>query len=159
MVEAPGVEPSKRHDENINCDAGLSLQLRELQEVLHPVSSHPVPFRPAHVPPVMAKQMAKRPEVTTHAPSVEVPLSPKYWRQVVSALTSERREIITLILLARWLLPITTRDERAHRRQTWKIRFERNQRSPEVGCCFNIDGVPSALDDLLGIPRELPRAA
>jgi hypothetical protein len=54
--------------------------------------------------------------------------------------------------------PFETRDERAHRRQTWKTRFEHNQRATEGGCRIQIYGVPAALNDLLGNPRDLPRA-
>lgn len=55
--------------------------------------------------------------------------------------------------------PFATRDARAHRRQTWQTRFARNQRRPNEGCRLRIHGVPASLEDLLGIPHELPRVA
>lgn len=59
MVEAPGVEPSRTVDKNVNRVADLSLQPRETEKVLHPVSSLLVPSRPASFPPVMAKRAAR----------------------------------------------------------------------------------------------------
>lgn len=63
------------------------------------------------------------------------------------------------LVLPRPATPFQTRDERAHRRQTWQVRFARNQRSLHDGCRLRIHGLPPVLDDLLGIPRDLPSAA
>ena len=56
-------------------------------------------------------------------------------------------------------VPVTTRDQRAHRRHTWQEAFERNQRPPEDGCLIRVYGVPPVLEDLLGTARHLPLVA
>lgn len=55
--------------------------------------------------------------------------------------------------------PFVTRDERAHRRQTWQTQFSHNQSSPDDVCRLRIHGVPAVIEDTLGNPRELPRVA
>ena len=65
----------------------------------------------------------------------------------------------SMLVLPRPATPFQTRDERAHRRQTWLVRFARNQRPLDDGCRLRIHGVPPVLDDLLGIPRDLPSAS
>ncbi len=63
------------------------------------------------------------------------------------------------LVLPRPATPFQTRDERAHRRQTWQVRFARNQRSLHDGCRLRIHGLPPVLEDLLRIPRDLPSVA
>ncbi|MDO9016513.1 MAG: hypothetical protein Q7V43_06340 [Myxococcales bacterium] len=55
--------------------------------------------------------------------------------------------------------PFHSRDERAHRRRTWQTCFERNRRAPDDGCLLRIHGVPTALEPMLGMPRDIPHAA
>jgi hypothetical protein len=54
--------------------------------------------------------------------------------------------------------PFRTRDERAHRRQTWQQRFQRNQR-PWDGTLVRVHGVPASLDEMLGKISEIQHAA
>ncbi len=56
-------------------------------------------------------------------------------------------------------VPFVIRDQRAHRRQTWQTQFTHNQRPPNSACLLRIHGIPTAIEDLLGTPRELPRVA
>ena len=51
-----------------------------------------------------------------------------------------------------------TRDERAHRRQTWQQRWKRNQRGAE-GPLVKVHGVPASPNETLGAIREIPHAA
>lgn len=55
--------------------------------------------------------------------------------------------------------PFHSRDERAHRRRTWQTCFERNRRPPDGGCLLRIHGVPTALEPMLGMPRDIQHAA
>jgi len=55
--------------------------------------------------------------------------------------------------------PFHDRDERAHRRRTWQTSFDRNRRSPDNGCLLRIHGVPTALEPMLGMPRDIQQAA
>lgn len=65
-------------------------------------------------------------------------------------------ETTPLVVLAE--APFRMRDERAHRRQTWQQRFERNQRS-RGRTLVRVDGVPASLDELLGTTRVIPCTA
>lgn len=99
------------------------------------------------------------------------PLGPKaVWWIDVAGCAARRRlretlggQSVELGLAERVLLstaaPFQTRNERAHRRQTWTQRDECNQRSPDAGGRLRVHGVPTALERLLGIPRDLPHAA
>ena len=52
-----------------------------------------------------------------------------------------------------------SRDQRAHRRQTWTERFAHNQCRPGTEPQIKIHGVPSAISDFLGLHRANQEAA
>lgn len=60
LVEAPGVEPPLRSNQNLCSDADLSLQHRDMKRVPPPVSFRHDPSRSISLPTVMAKHAAKQ---------------------------------------------------------------------------------------------------
>jgi len=81
-------------------------------------------------------------------------------RRLRDQLRGQRVEVTaTPIVAIQRRVPVTTRDQRAHRRHTWQEAFERNQRPPEDGCLIRVYGVPPVLEDLLGTARHLPLVA
>jgi len=137
--------------------------------VLHPLpptgedsfARAPAPSRSVPVPPAPTVPFA------ASAP----PLGPKavWWvdlaasearRTLREALRGQSVEVgPSPLVTPRPAAPFHSRDERAHRRQTWQTCFERNRRPSDRGCLLRIHGVPPALEPMLGIPRDIQHAA
>jgi hypothetical protein len=136
---------------------------------------HPLPpagedsFARESAPSPVAPAVTPRPPMPPGASAP--PLGPKavWWvdltasearRRLREALRGQSVEVAPSPLITpRPAAPFRSRDERAHRRQTWQTCFERNQRPPDRGCLLRIHGVPTALEPMLGIPRDIQHAA
>jgi hypothetical protein len=116
---------------------------------------------------------ASRGPLSVWAPAASPPETPRlgsrpvWWvdhaasparRMLREQLDGQHVVVETAPLVALPAAPFRTRDERAHRRQTWQQRLQRNH-CPHEGTRVRVHGVPASLDELLGTTRVIPCAA